>query len=110
MTGIVKLESIFWWVHVVSILVSPALEKASWSLTAEAVVVGYKTKKGKRLWKPCRTETRIVTDVRDSRIPSVIGAGAITSVESIQERRLDRGKLVSENKISLTQRALPAAS
>ena len=110
LASIIELESILWWIDVVSILVSPALEEVPWSLTAEAVIVGHKAEKGKGFWKPCRTEARVMADVRDPGIPCVIRVGAITGIKGFQGGRLCVGKHVSESSTMRVTMALPAAS
>ena len=66
LTGAVELESIMWWVDIVSVRVGPKLQECTWCLTTEAVVVGHDTKERKCLWNMSWPETRVVADVRDS--------------------------------------------
>lgn len=63
MTRIVELESILWWIDIVSVFVSPVLQEFSWGLTAKAVVVGHEAEKGKCFWEKRGAETRIIADV-----------------------------------------------
>lgn len=81
-----------WWVDVLSLLIGPTLQKSTWCLAAEAIIIGHETEERKRFRKTRWSETGVVADVRDSLVSGIIGAGTVAVVECFQRRLLMKCK------------------